>query len=47
MQLWALMDQVKVHYLIFYLGKKGYEVNGTVSFEGENLLELENRGESS
>ena len=22
-------------------GKKGYEVNGTVSFEGENLLELE------
>ena len=22
-------------------GKKGYEVNGKVSFEGENLLELE------
>ena len=22
-------------------GKKGYEVNGTVSFEGENLLEWE------
>ena len=22
-------------------GKKGYDVNGTVSFEGENLLELE------
>ena len=22
-------------------GKKGYEINGTVSFEGENLLELE------
>ena len=35
------MDQVKVHYPIFYQGKKGYEVNGTVTFEGEDLLALE------
>jgi Fe-S cluster assembly ATP-binding protein len=41
MQLWVLMDQVKALYQIFYLEKKDTKLEGTVSFEGENLLELE------
>ena len=38
MQLWDLMGQVKVHYQIFYQEKKGYEIEGAVDFNNENLL---------
>ena len=35
------MGQGKALYQTFYQEKKGYEVNGNIKFEGENLLELE------